>query len=168
MDEAGTSMIHHLFAEFLDDPNVYKQAVAYWCDLWTRVDLITRTNLRWIEPWLSTGAPTILDGNPIFSAYSPKLRKGIRVVQYRPESNDNVEFDSWLDAYGGDITDPQSIHELVITCALSEESAMHSRRIIESWISGPACFQYSYIHVRDSAIESPLALDLREPWSIAA
>jgi hypothetical protein len=129
-------MVHHLFADFLDDLNVYKQAVAYWRDLWTRVDPLTQKQLGWIEPWLSTGASTICDGNPIFSAYSPKLRKGIRVVQYPPASADDVECDYWLDTYGGDITDPQSIQELVITCALSEESARRSRRIIERWIPG--------------------------------
>jgi|RhiMetdeSRZDD1v2_1073273.scaffolds.fasta_scaffold49377_5 hypothetical protein len=147
-------MIHHLFADFLDDSNVYRQVVEYWRDLWTRLEPLKRGQLEWIEPWLSTGAPTILDGNPIFSAYSPKLRKGIRVVQYPPASADDVEFDYWLDTYGGDITDPQSIQELVISCALSEESARLSRLVIEPWLSGPVSLQYTSTPiVRNAVIE---------------
>lgn len=141
-------MVHHLCAAFLDNPCEYQKAVAYWRDLWTRVDPSKRAQQGWVEPWLTTGAPTILDGNPIFSAYSPKLRKGIRVVQYQPESPD-MECDYWLDTYGGEITDPQSINELVITCALSEESAMLARHLIESWISGPPRYK---VHFADAGL----------------
>jgi hypothetical protein len=129
-------VVHHLFATFLDDPNVYAQAVAYWRDLWTCVNPITRTQREWLEPWLSPGAPTLCDGNPIFSAASRQLRKGVRVVQYPPASADAVEFDWWLDTYGGAISDPQSIQELVITCALSEEAALCCRSVIDRWIAG--------------------------------
>jgi hypothetical protein len=161
-------MVHHLFATFLDNPSEYQKAIAYWCDLWARVDPIERAQQEWIQPWLTTGASTILDGNPIFSAYSRKLRKGIRVVQYQPESP-NVEFDYWLDTYGGEITDPQSINELVITCALSKESAMLARSLIESWIAGPASLRYSYAPMAmNSVIESHLVLQQPDPLPRAA
>ena len=156
-------MVRHLCAKFLDNPDVYQEAIDFWRQLWAQVDPVTGKPHGWVEPWLGTGGPTIRDGNPIFSAYSPTLRKGIRVVQYPPESAD-VEFDYWLDTFGGDITDPQSVHELVITCALSDTSAMLARDLIESWISGAASLEYSHIPMVKNSVIERLAVDQPEPW----
>ena len=51
-----------------------------------------------------------------FSAYSPTRLRGIRVIQYPPESGD-LEFDCWLDTFGGKLGEPGVIRELVIACA---------------------------------------------------
>ena len=124
--------VQHLLPTFLDDPQVYRQAVTYWRDLWAH--LAPRTHARgWITPWLTTGHPTICDGNPIFSAWAPAHRKGLRVIQYAPTS-EALECASWFDTVGGDATDPQRIHELVITCALSDGAAQKARQIIEAWL----------------------------------
>ena len=74
----------------------------------------------------------VRDGNPIFSAYSPERRCGIRVIQYPPES-DHLEFDWWLDTFGGPVTDPQAIRELVIACALSKEASRRAFELMEEW-----------------------------------
>ena len=55
----------------------------------------------------------ILDGNPIFSAYSPTTRRGIRVIQHLP-TTDEIGISYWLDTLGDPLTDPENIRELVI------------------------------------------------------
>lgn len=128
-------MVRHLFARFLEVPSEYEGAKTYWVNLWNRIDAWQRLQRDWRHPWLSSGVVAgeeLRDGNPIFSAYSPQTRYGIRIIQYPPES-DRLEFDWWLDTFGGPATDPRAIRELVIACALSEEAARQASELVENW-----------------------------------
>jgi hypothetical protein len=129
-------MVTHLFPKFLDSQNEYSQSAEYWIQLWEKIDKFQRAGRGWRQPWLWTGMDKggdFLDGNPIFSAYSPIRHEGIRIIQYIPSSN-KLEFDCWLDNFGGDETDPASIRELVIACALSEESSNKAYELMQEWI----------------------------------
>ena len=87
-------MVEHVLPNFLRDPSDYARAEDYWVRLWTEVDEFQRRLHDWRHPWLSSGTvggAELRDGNPIFSAYSPERRCGIRVIQYPPES-DHLEF----------------------------------------------------------------------------
>lgn len=128
-------MVNHLFPDFLKDIGEYRKAEEFWMDLWLHLDSWQRHENRWTCPWLSTGAESIRDGNPIFSAWSPKLRRGIRVVQYGP-TQQGVEFFAYPDTFGGTIYDPMSIKELVISCALSDVAAVMAEEQMERWIVG--------------------------------
>lgn len=74
-----------------------------------------------------------MDGNPIFSAWSPRERKGIRVIQYAPTSG-GLEFDHWLDTFGGRLGDPDTVRTLTIACALSEEAAQRALELMNAWV----------------------------------
>lgn len=131
-------MARHYFPRFLTDPGEYERAVDYWIDLWGRLDPPARCFNDWSQPWLTVtfadGTP-MRDGNPIFSAHSPRLRKGLRVIQHEPTSHD-LEFQFWLDTFGGDITAPDAVYELVVACALSDEAAAQAVRLMHDWVIG--------------------------------
>lgn len=87
----------------------------------------------WSYPWISTGAPDLLDGNPIFSAVSHSKRRGVRIIQHEPTSN-KLEIQAWTDLVGGKLIDPDAVEELVISCALSDAAAEFAAAIIERWV----------------------------------
>ncbi len=68
-----------LFPRFLDEPLQYRDAERYWQGVWSRIEPTDREHTGWLIPWLNTGSLEIRDGNPIFSAWSPSLGRGIRV-----------------------------------------------------------------------------------------
>lgn len=134
-------MVQTLFPRFLEDMADYECSERYWRDLWDQLDCAAREEFGWRVPWIGTGSPTIKDGNPIFSAWSPPSRRGIRIIQEEP-IHAGLDFRMWLDTFGGDITDPDCIHELVISCVLSNASASIARNLMELWVRGqPVTFQ---------------------------
>lgn len=130
-------MITNLFPHFLEDAEQYELSERYWRDLWERTAPAHREQFQWKSPWIGTGSPDIKDGNPIFSAHSPALKRGIRVIQEEPIGSE-LDIRAWLDTFGGDLAGPDQIHELVISCTLSDAAASIARRLMESWISGQA------------------------------
>ena len=128
-------MIHHLYAKFLTDPWIYREAEAYWLKIWESIDPSVRGAYQWTTPWVHTGSPEILDGNPIFSAVSRTLARGIRIIQHEPTSGD-LEIQAWPNRFGGNVGDPESIHELVIACALSDSAAAHAGLLMDQWVNG--------------------------------
>ena len=122
----------NLFPRFLEDEAEYAQAEAFWSRLWADVREVDRFQGAWRCGWFQPQPSK--DGNPIFTAVSEAQRKGIRVIQYEPTCQDS-EFDFWFDTFGGEATDPQAIRELVIACALSNETAQVARKLM-SWVSG--------------------------------
>lgn len=127
----------HLYPDFLRDEVQYKRSEDYWAESWRRLDRIDREFYHWTSPWLGTGSPAIKDGNPIFSAYSPDLARGVRIVQQEP-LDDRLDIQAYLDSFGGDFDDPDSIRELVIACALSEEAAKIALDLMGPWVGGGA------------------------------
>ena len=122
-----------LFSKFLTDTSEYANAEAYWAKLWSETPELQRRVGDWKANWFEP--QSLKDGNPIFSAISPTDHKAIRVIQY-PPTIDGVEFDFWIDTYGGTATDPRAIRELVIACALSPEAAQLAKRVMSSWMAG--------------------------------
>jgi len=128
-------MINHLFRDFLQNPTRYHEAAAYWVRLWQQMDEYRQWKHEWQYPWLSTGVVAgaeLLDGNPIFSACSMSHHLGVRVIQYPPTSN-HLEFDHWLDTFGGELGEQGVIRELVIACALSDEVSRRAVELMEMW-----------------------------------
>ena len=145
-------MVTALFPNFLRNDEEYEESVRYWVNLWNRVDEFNRTNFGWSYPWVGTGSPLIKDGNPIFSVISPGLRRGVRIIQAEPIDSD-LDIQVWLDTFGGDVTDPTSIHELVIACVLSEEAARIAFDLISEWIQGlPVSIHYDERGDDESAV----------------
>jgi hypothetical protein len=128
-------VVNNLYPQFLIDPQQYTQSERFWEDLWSEVDPFHRESFRWNRPWLGTGSPKIMDGNPIFSAYSPILGRAIRVIQEEPVGS-VLDIQVWLDTFGGDVMDPGRIHELVISCVLSDVASDISRSLMIPWVRG--------------------------------
>jgi hypothetical protein len=123
-------MVQHIDKAFLTDPKQYRHAEQYWEELWDR--LVTRAGVaeKWQHPWL--GAP-LRDGNPMFSAVSAALRRGVHVIQHAPTSED-LELVWWLDRFGEEGID-EVVDQLVISCALSRESADQAYELMWSWVT---------------------------------
>jgi hypothetical protein len=128
-------VVKNLFPQFLEDSVQYGLAERHWEALWERIDPSSRESSGWTHPWLGTGSPDIKDGNPIFSAYSPVLGRGIRVIQNEPVGQ-GLDIQAWLDTFGGDLNDPDRIHELVISCALSDVASEIALSLMSPWVRG--------------------------------
>lgn len=131
-------MANNLFPDFLVNPEQYELSERFWKDLWERIDPDHRDRFAWTSPWLGTGSPEIKDGNPIFSAHSPKLGRGIRVIQEEPTGSELDMPVWWLDTFGGDITDPNRIDELVISCVLTDVASRVALDLMSPWVRGEA------------------------------
>ena len=128
-------MTKHLFPNFMNDEKEYRASEGYWEALWLRTEPSMLDKHRWDYPWISTGSPDCLDGNPIFSAFSPSLRRGVRIIQHEPTTS-RLEIQAWPDFVGGSYYDPDAIQELVISCALSEAAAVWAMSLLRPWVAG--------------------------------
>ncbi len=134
-------MLQHLFPNFLHDENVYRQAERHWVDLWRRLKSESPEDMGWEQPWFQPLPPEVSEGNPIFSAVSYKLKLGIRILQYQPTQN-GLEFFAYPDTFGGTMFDPEAIHELVISCALSDRAEFLASTMMKTWMAGePLSFE---------------------------
>jgi hypothetical protein len=120
-----------LFPQFLNDAEQYRKAQGYWRGLWQQALDRTGQAATWKTPWLAEDAG---DASPIFTAVCPARRLGVRVIQYSPESPDEVDLDYWVDSFG-DEKGPDSIRELVISCVLSVRTAPLVDRLLHDWIT---------------------------------
>ncbi len=160
-------MVQHLLANFLDDPEHYAKAVEHWERLWGRIDSQLRASCGWRQPWFHADwkkGGAFMDGNPIFTAFTPGDQYAIRIIQYPPTST-NLEFDYWLDTFGGAATDPEAIRELVIACALSEEASTRAFELMENWV---LCRGISISSSRSPVADYPVIgpLDARTPLEL--
>jgi hypothetical protein len=128
-------MIEHIDRGFLTDAATYAHSEEFWRQLWDRVDESARKNFGWVQPWFQPLPRELAEGNPVFSAVSSQLCRGIRVIQYEPTRNE-VEIQAWLDSFGGGHKDSSPIDELVISCALSNLSAEIARGLMIPWVQG--------------------------------
>lgn len=128
-------MVQHLCKTFLVDAAEYRSAQARWSELWDKLVAAQRPTTEWKSPWFAStfadGTP-MSDGNPIFSAVSPVLKRGIRIVQHEPTTN-QLELEYWLDTAGDEA---ERIQELVISCALSREAEQRVEELLRTWIIG--------------------------------
>jgi hypothetical protein len=130
-------MITHLYPRFLHDDCEYRRSEDHWLRLWEQLDPQVRDQFAWQQPWFQPLPASLGEGNPIFSAVSPVLRRGIRVIQHEPTTSE-LEIQAWTDSFGGRADDPGSIAELVISCALSDQSSQLAFSLVAPWVSGGA------------------------------
>jgi hypothetical protein len=124
-------MAHWLFPDFLKDGGAYASAQRHWETVWTNVLSTTDQAAAWQSPWMRNPFP---DGNPIFTAVSPSLRRGVRIIQEELGRADDTDLDWWLD-YFGEKDDPDAIHELVIACCPSGENAAQIEHLLRQWVA---------------------------------
>jgi hypothetical protein len=126
-------MVQHLCKTFLADAAEYEAAQARWRRLWEKLLAAEKSEAEWKEPWFVAefvNGAALRDGNPIFSAIAPALRRGVRIIQHEP-TTDHLELEYWLDTFQGD----EAIAELVISCALSDQAEQRAAELIRCWIT---------------------------------
>lgn len=132
----------YLFPHFLSDPREYEQAESLWRERWD--DLLRRVGQErlWEAPWAKTcfvNGTAVRDGNPIFSAVSPRRKLALRVIQLEPLDNPR-EFSVWTDTFAEG--SPESVKELVISCVVTAETLSEAVELMRQWITAekiPPC-----------------------------
>lgn len=127
-------MVDYIYPSFLSNPHDYGQAEGLWRDRWEGLLRWAGQHGQWKTPWLNTdfanGMPC-RDGNPIFSAIDSSRRLGVRVIQVEP-SGEPRELYFWIDTFGAG---EETIKELVISCALTEETLYDALNLMRQWIT---------------------------------
>jgi hypothetical protein len=128
-------MTQNLYPHFLRDAQEYALSEQHWIDLWQQVDPQSRAGFQWQQPWFQALPPALSEGNPIFSAVSFSLRRGIRIIQHEP-TEPAIQFQAWMDTFGGNRDNAEHIEELVISCALSHATSRIALSLIQPWVNG--------------------------------
>jgi hypothetical protein len=118
-----------MFPDFLENPQKYAEAESYWKRVWERVLAISTFEEPWESPWLNQSCA---DGNPIFSAWSPRTRRGVSIIQEAPGEPGDRDLDWWLD-YFGDKDSPGAVQQLVIACCPSRQNTFRVERLLRQW-----------------------------------
>jgi hypothetical protein len=104
-------------------------------DRWQELVRRVRPKEPWQSPWINTtfanGEP-FRDGNRVFSAVCPTLRRGICVIQLEPSGN-GKELYFWTDTFAKG--DPEEISKLVISCTLTDETLLETLDLIHQWVT---------------------------------
>jgi hypothetical protein len=128
-------VVQFLPGAWLESGQEYDLAESFWREPWRGLVAAKGTAELWRVPWFKgeylDGTP-IRDANPIFSAVSPVLGKGVRIIQFEPTTN-RCEIGYWMDAREGE-TEDETIRELVISCALSEQAVQRAANLLREWI----------------------------------
>lgn len=115
--------------DFDTNPQAYERSVREWQDLWDSMDGFARDLHAWTAPWLDT---SMRDGNPIFSAWSPRLRRGLRIIQH----DDAETFVVWRNTFAKGTQD--AVDELTIDCALTDDHVHQAADLIAKWLRASA------------------------------
>jgi hypothetical protein len=124
-------MVKVLHPQFLEGRQQYAAAEQYWKDLFDQLAEERGYSYRpYINNNFGDGTP-MMDGNPIFSAYSPKLNRAVRVIQHEPEDKDAIV--SWTN--DTEWEDGTPFTELVISLVLTEKTAADAQEKIRDWFN---------------------------------
>lgn len=137
----------HLYPEFLRDSDQYDASASDWRDAFNESLAAISDQGRW-EPWVSHDDR---DGNPIFSAWSPRRLIAVRVIQFVPELPENDRLEVWYDSTQAPSAPGSPVRELVISTPLSAEHLERARGLFAYWIrSGSQVHDVSdYLVLRD-------------------
>ena len=114
------------FPNSLADVDAYNASSKAWAETWAATDEFVRRIGGWTSPWLDE---SWRDGNPIFSAWSKTLRRGLRIIQH----DDPSLFSVWRNTFGGRGS-ADAVDELVVSCALTDETIEQVRRLMFRWL----------------------------------
>ena len=156
-------MVRHFFSRFLHDEAEYRASERFWLDLWNQIDSRDRFGYGWKAPWFEPLPPDLSEGNPIFSAVSVELRRGIRIIQDEPKEG-GLELVAYPDTFDGPIHDPRSIKELVVSCALSDVAARVALEFMRPWVADQKIrFDFDNAYLRHSHVPDFISGDYMVP-----
>lgn len=119
-----------LYPNFLEDVSSYQAAADFWYE---KLDPLFRelglNKQNYLNTTMVNGVP-LQDGNPIYQAYFPELKKAVRIIQEEPLLP--ADFGSWVNVTE---VDEEEVEELVISLVLTEENVERAREEIMIWVS---------------------------------
>ena len=126
-------MVHHLYANFLENKKVYNLVQGYWQRLFSGLAQERRLQFfPYLNPTTRTGQKDY-NGNPIFDAWEKTLNRAVRIIQVAPQG-EQLDVSAWMDSIELQET-PAPIPELVIDLALSKESYALAECLISAWLT---------------------------------
>lgn len=118
-----------LYPDFLEDISSYQAAADFWQ---AKLDPLFRelglNKQDYLNTTMVNGAP-LQDGNPIYQAYFPGLKKAVRIIQEEPLLS--ADFGSWVNETE---VDEEEVAELVIRLVLTEENVERAIAEIHGWL----------------------------------
>jgi hypothetical protein len=133
-----------LFNKFLKDKNSYNLNVGYWHrklqkeleEEFTLRDLLYKNR--------DNKGKSLYDGNPMFSYYSSKRNKAIRIIQEDPElliGHNQIKFvEGWISKISIPISDNRieeiEVDEFVISIFLTHSSVTKCLELVREWFKG--------------------------------
>ena len=118
-----------LYPNFLEDVSSYQAAADFWQ---AKLDPLFQELGLNKQDYLNTtmvNGVALQDGNPIFQAYFPELKKAVRIIQEEPLLP--ADFGSWVNVTE---VDEEEVEELVIGLVLTEENVERARVEIMKWL----------------------------------
>jgi hypothetical protein len=131
-----------LYPSFMESARVYNLAEGYWQRMARQLAAEAGLAFQRFYRNRHANGEKIYEGNPIFDAYFPERHKLVRIIQYLPEPGDRP-ISAWLGSWpagaapGGAVSPEKqgaAIPELVISLALTRETAAIARRLLRQWI----------------------------------
>jgi hypothetical protein len=105
------------YPDFLEDISSYQAAADFWQ---AKLNPLFRELGLNKQDYLNTtmvNGVALNDGNPIYQAYFPELKKAVRIIQEEPLLP--ADFGSWVNVTE---VDEEEVKELVISLVLTEEN----------------------------------------------
>lgn len=118
-----------LYPDFLEDITSYQAASDFWQ---VKLDPLFQELGLNKQDYLNTtmvNGIALQDGNPIYQAYFPELKKAVRIIQEEPLLP--ADFGSWVNVTE---VDEEEVEELVINLVLTEENVERVWEEILVWI----------------------------------
>lgn len=121
------------FDDFLINADVYDQNELFWQGILLDIIGDLPCNLQWMNT--AQNGEKWRFGNPMFTAYFPTLKRGIRIIQKDKKNMKPATLRTWISdsAYIENDTEVD-IWELVIGLTLTEENVEASEYLVKKWI----------------------------------
>jgi len=122
-------MAQVLYQNFLENKKIYNLAQAAWGRVMN--SLLKDLNYTY-SPYLNDrqSGKKEYDGNPIFNAYIPEIKRAVRIIQVSPEE-EGEDISGWIDSIQLKNKDTK---ELVLDLKLTKEAKRQARELISAWI----------------------------------
>jgi hypothetical protein len=129
-------MVTHLYPDFLRSDVVYRQAASFWRHVLEDV----ASSHGQLGEWLPWRPETYVDNSaiphdvrPIADARSARLSRAVTLLQHEPTES-TIEIAAWIEVRGPEDDKASRTEDLTINLALSEESLVVARRLIDHWM----------------------------------
>lgn len=118
-----------LYPDFLEDISSYQAAADFWQ---AKLDPLFQELGLCKQDYLNTtmvNGVALNDGNPIYQAYFPELKKAVRIIQEEPLLP--ADFGSWVNVAE---VEEEEMEELVISLVLTAENVERAEEEIREWV----------------------------------